>query len=42
VDAIYAEEDVPAPQQAFTLINKVYFKDKVAARGQVDAIKPVV
>ena len=41
VNAIYAEEDVPAPQQAFTLINKVYFKDKAAARGQVDAIKPV-
>ncbi|MBJ7595140.1 MAG: ferredoxin family protein [Candidatus Dormibacteraeota bacterium] len=40
VDAIYAEEDVPAPQVPFTQINKIYFKDKVAAREQVDGIKP--
>jgi ferredoxin len=41
VDAIFAEEDVPTPQQPFTLINKIYFKDKGAAREQVNEIKPV-
>jgi hypothetical protein len=40
VDAIYAEEDVPAPQAPFTLINKIYFKDRDAARAQVDEVKP--
>ena len=40
VDAIYAEEDVPPAQQPFTNINKLYFKDKSAARGQVDSVKP--
>jgi NAD-dependent dihydropyrimidine dehydrogenase PreA subunit len=40
VDAIYAEEDVPASQAAFIPINKIYFKDKDAARGQVDELKP--
>ncbi len=40
VDAIFAEEDVPAPQAPFTLINKIYFKDKSTARAQVDGIKP--
>ncbi|MHB8717664.1 MAG: 4Fe-4S dicluster domain-containing protein [Candidatus Dormibacteria bacterium] len=40
VDAIYAEEDVPDGQQPFTLINRIYFKDKAAARQQVDAVKP--
>ena len=40
VDAIFAEEDVPGPQAPFTLINKLYFKDKTAARQQVDELKP--
>ena len=40
VDAIYAEEDVPAEQQVFTGINKLYFKDRGAARQQVDGLKP--
>jgi NAD-dependent dihydropyrimidine dehydrogenase PreA subunit len=40
VDAIYAEEDVPAPQAPFTQINKIYFKDRDAARAQVDEVKP--
>jgi ferredoxin len=40
VDAIFAEEDVPAPQQRFTLINSIYFKDKDAARTQVAEVKP--
>jgi NAD-dependent dihydropyrimidine dehydrogenase PreA subunit len=41
VDAIFAEEDVPVPQVPFTEINKIYFKDKVAAREQVDSLKPL-
>jgi ferredoxin len=40
VDAIFAEEDVPAPQVPYTLINAIYFKDKGAARAQVDGLKP--
>ena len=40
VDAIFAEEDVPEQWSEYTAINKVYFKDKPAAREQVDGIKP--
>jgi ferredoxin len=40
VDAIFAEEDVPSAQAPYTQINKIYFKDKVAARSQVDQLKP--
>jgi ferredoxin len=40
VDAIFAEEDVPAAQTPYIEINKLYFKDKDAARGKLDALKP--
>jgi NAD-dependent dihydropyrimidine dehydrogenase PreA subunit len=40
VDAIFAEEDVPAAQVAFTEINKIYFDNQDTARQKVDAIKP--
>ena len=40
VDAIFAEEDVPATQVAFTEINKVYFDNQDTARQKVDALKP--
>ena len=40
VAAIYAEEDVPAEQVAFTLVNNLYFRDRAAARSHVDGIKP--
>lgn len=40
VDAIFAEEDVPPPQAPFIQINKIYFADRAAARGEVDQVKP--
>lgn len=39
VQAIFAEEDTPAASQAFIGINAAWFKDKDAARAQVDAVK---
>ena len=40
VNAIYAEEDVPQEQVAYTEINKLYFVDKAAARAKLDELKP--
>jgi hypothetical protein len=40
VDAIFAEEDVPAEQAAFVSINKQYFIDKELARSKVMEVKP--
>ena len=40
VDAIFAEEDVPADQGAYIEVNKLYFKDKDAARAKLDELKP--
>lgn len=40
VDAIFAEEDVPADQTPFVQVNKTYFSDKSAARSAVDEVKP--
>ena len=40
VDAIFAEEDVPTEQVAYTEINKLYFVDKLAARGKLTELKP--
>ncbi|MHB8263198.1 MAG: 4Fe-4S dicluster domain-containing protein [Acidimicrobiales bacterium] len=37
VDAIYAEEDLPADWQEFITINSLWFKDKFAARVMVDS-----
>ncbi|MGH7721208.1 MAG: 4Fe-4S dicluster domain-containing protein [Candidatus Dormibacteria bacterium] len=36
VAAIYAEEDLPADQHAYAEVNLLYFKDRDAARKQVD------
>jgi len=35
VSAIYAEDDVPGDQQAFTEINALWYQDKDAARAKV-------
>ncbi len=35
VTAIFAEDDVPADQTAFTEINALWFQDKDAARAKV-------
>lgn len=40
VDAIFAEEDVPAAQTPYIEINKLYFKDRDAARVKLDELKP--
>jgi len=40
VDAIFAEEDVPADQQPYIEINRIYFKDRAAARQLVDRLSP--
>ena len=40
VFAIFAEDDVPFAQMAFTEINKLYFVDKAAALAKLDEIKP--
>ncbi len=40
VDAIYAEEDLPAEWTAYTAINKLYFANADEARAQVDAKTP--
>jgi len=40
VDAIFAEEDVPAQWNDYTPLNKDYFKDKDAARARLNELKP--
>ena len=40
VTAIYAEDDVPADQAAFTAINVEWYTDKAAARAKVAELKP--
>ena len=40
VDAIYAAEDLPVEQQAYAEINRLYFKDREAARRRVDDLRP--
>jgi NAD-dependent dihydropyrimidine dehydrogenase PreA subunit len=42
VDAIYAEEDVSADQQPYVEINRLYFKDRAAARRRVEELGPRV
>ena len=40
VTAIFAEDDVPDDQKAYTPIDALWFKDKAAARAKVEALKP--
>ena len=40
VTAIFAEDDVPESQNAYTEIDALWFKDKDAARAKVAALKP--
>ena len=40
VTAIFAEDDVPGDQAAFTAINVEWYSDKAATRGKVAALKP--
>lgn len=40
VTAIFAEDDVPAGQEAYTEIDALWFKDKDAARAKVEELKP--
>ena len=40
VSAIFAEDDVPADQAAYTEIDVLWFKDKDAARAKVAALNP--
>jgi len=40
VTAIFAEDDVPAGQAAYTEIEALWFKDKDAARAKVNELKP--
>jgi NAD-dependent dihydropyrimidine dehydrogenase PreA subunit len=40
VTAIFAEDDVPADQAAFTAINVEWYSDKAAVRARVAALKP--
>ena len=37
VSAIFAEDDVPADQKAYTEINALWFTDKAAARAKIPA-----
>ncbi len=37
VSAIFAEDDVPADQKAYTEINALWFTDKDAARSKIPA-----
>lgn len=39
VDAIFAEEDVPQQWAEYTEINRLYFKDRDAARRRVDQLR---
>jgi NAD-dependent dihydropyrimidine dehydrogenase PreA subunit len=40
VTAIFAEDDVPADQAAYTEIDALWFKDPEAARAKVNELKP--
>lgn len=40
VSAIFAEEEVPDKWKNFTPVNKLYFKDKTAARIEVNKMYP--
>jgi NAD-dependent dihydropyrimidine dehydrogenase PreA subunit len=40
VTAIFAEDDVPSGQEAYTEIDALWFKDKDAARAKVAELKP--
>jgi NAD-dependent dihydropyrimidine dehydrogenase PreA subunit len=40
VTAIFAEDDVPDDQAAWTEINALWYKDKAGARAKVAAIHP--
>jgi NAD-dependent dihydropyrimidine dehydrogenase PreA subunit len=40
VTAIFAEDDVPAEQAAYTEIDALWFKDPEAARAKVAELKP--
>ena len=40
VTAIFAEDDVPDNMKPYTQINALWYKDKAAARAQVDALHP--
>ena len=40
VTAIFAEDDVPADQSAFKVINVDWYSDKASVRAKVAAIKP--
>ena len=40
VTAIFAEDDVPAGQAAYTEIEALWFKDKDAARAKVNELRP--
>jgi NAD-dependent dihydropyrimidine dehydrogenase PreA subunit len=40
VTAIFAEDDVPADQKAYTAIDALWFKDKAAARAKVLEVHP--
>jgi ferredoxin len=40
VTAIFAEDDVPGDQAAFTAMNVGWYSDKAAVRAKVAALKP--
>ena len=40
VPAIFAEDDVPAEEQAYVAINVEWFDDKAGTRAKVEALKP--
>jgi len=40
VTAIFAEDDVPDNMKQYYQINVLWYKDKAAARAQVDALHP--
>ena len=40
VTAIFAEDDVPAEEQAYVAINVEWCDDKAGTRAKVDALKP--
>jgi NAD-dependent dihydropyrimidine dehydrogenase PreA subunit len=41
VNAIFPEDSVPAEWAQYTPVNALWFKDKAAARAQIDEWKPV-
>ncbi len=40
VNAIFAEDDVPADQEEFKALNANWYSDKAAVRARIAAIKP--